>query len=36
MNYLKPDLLKSEWTIEEDLELIRLINFYGKDWKIIE
>jgi hypothetical protein len=35
-NYLKPELIKSEWTLEEDLELIRLINIHGKNWKMVE
>ena len=29
-------MIKSEWTLDEDVELVRLINLYGKDWKTIE
>lgn len=35
-NYLKTDLNRNDWTLEEDLELIRLINLHGKNWKAIE
>lgn len=35
-NYLRPNLSKEEWTLEEDLELIELFNTYGKDWKLIQ
>ena len=35
-NYLRPDLSKEEWTLEEDLELIDLFNTYGKDWRLIQ
>lgn len=35
-NYLRPEIKKDEWTLEEDLKLIELLNRYGKEWKIIE
>ena len=36
MNYLRPEINKHEWTLEEDLKLVDCLNKYGKDWKEIE
>lgn len=36
VNYLKPEISKGEWTLEEDVELVRLFNLHGKDWRAIE
>ena len=36
LNYLRPEIKKEEWTLEEDLKLVELLNRYGKEWKIIE
>jgi hypothetical protein len=35
-NYLKDDSNRNDWTLEEDVELVRLLNTYGKNWKLIE
>lgn len=36
MNYLRPDINKEEWTLEEDLKLVECLNKFGKNWKVIE
>ena len=36
MNYLRPEIRKDEWTVQEDLLLVDLLNTNGKDWKMIE
>ena len=36
MNYLRPEIKKDDWTLEEDLKLIDFLNRYGKNWKLIE
>lgn len=36
MNYLRPEIKRDQWTMEEDLQIIELINKYGKRWKLIE
>ena len=36
MNYLRPEIRKDEWTLEEDLLLVNLLNKNGKNWKFIE
>ena len=36
MNYLRPEIRKDEWTLDEDLLLVNLLNNNGKDWKMIE
>ena len=36
LNYLRPNLNKGQWSIDDDLRLIELINTYGKNWKLIE
>lgn len=35
-NYLRPDIDKSEWDLETDLELLRLLSQYGCDWVTIQ
>jgi hypothetical protein len=35
-NYLKPSIVNKEWTVEDDLQLIHLLNEHGKNWKLIE
>jgi myb proto-oncogene protein len=35
-NNLKPDVNRNEWTLEEDLLLIDLVNKFGRNWKEIE
>lgn len=35
-NFLQPNLDKKQWTIEEDLQLIELINKEGQRWKYIQ
>ena len=36
LNYLRPEINKDEWTLQEDLKLVECLNKYGKDWKEIE
>lgn len=36
VNYLRPDINKDPWTLEDDLLLIELLRSYGKNWKLIE
>lgn len=36
MNYLRPNIKKDDWSMEEDLKLINLMNRYGKNWKFLE
>ena len=36
MNYLRPEISKEPWCLEEDLMLIQLLAEYGKDWKELE
>ena len=36
MNYLRPEIRKDDWTLEEDVLLVNLLNNNGKNWKIIE
>ena len=36
MNYLKSDVCKTDWSLEEDVLLTELLNTYGTNWKIIE
>ena len=36
MNYLKPDVCKTDWSLDEDVQLTELLNTYGTNWKIIE
>lgn len=35
-NYLRPNLTTEEWTLEEDLLLVGLINQHGKNWKLVQ
>jgi len=34
-NYARPGIDKSEWSLDEDLKLVALINKNGKNWKLI-
>jgi hypothetical protein len=34
-NYLKEDSNRNEWTLEEDVELIRLLKTHRKNYKLI-
>ena len=36
MNYLRPEINKEPWTLEEDLALIELLREFGKDWGEVE
>lgn len=36
MNYLRPEIKRDHWSIEEDMKIIECINKYGKKWKQIE
>ena len=36
MNYLRPEINKEPWTLEEDLALIELLREYGKEWLEVE
>ena len=35
INYLRPDINKEKWTLEDDLLLIELLKKYGKNWNLI-
>jgi len=32
MNHLDPSIIKEPWTLDEDVELIKLYTTYGKKW----
>lgn len=32
-NYLRPGVMDCDWTLENDLKLVELLNLYGKSWK---
>ena len=36
INYLRPNIILGEWSIEEELRLVAYINEYGKDWSRVE
>lgn len=36
INFLRPNIKKDDWTLQEDLKLVRLMNMYGKNWKYLE
>ena len=36
MNYLRPEIKRDDWTLQEDLLLVNLLNAHGKNWKILE
>ena len=36
INYLRPEIKKDDWTVDEDLKLIQFLNMYGKNWKFLE
>lgn len=33
---MRPGIIECDWTLEDDLKLVDLLNFYGKNWKEIE
>jgi hypothetical protein len=35
LNYLQPNLKTEDWTAEEDSDLLKLVQQYGKKWMII-
>lgn len=35
INYLRPDINKEKWNLEDDLLLIELLKKYGKNWNLI-
>ena len=35
-NFLNPNLDGKEWTVEEELKLIDLINEHGQKWKVLQ
>lgn len=35
-NYLRPNLTTKEWTLDEDLLLVQLINHHGMDWEMFQ
>ncbi len=35
-NYLRPDINKEDWSLEEDQKILELINIYGTKWKSIQ
>ena len=36
MNYLRPEINKEPWGLEDDLLLIELLREHGKNWNLIE
>ena len=36
LNYLRPGIRKEDWTLEEDLELVKYLNLYETNWKALE
>jgi myb proto-oncogene protein len=36
LNYLRPDINKDQWCIEEDMKILELINKHGTQWKVIQ
>ena len=36
INFVRPNISHDDWTIEEDLHLINLLNKHGRKWKKIE
>lgn len=36
VNYLRPEIKRDDWTLEEDFMLVQLLNEHGKNWKAIE
>ena len=35
-NYLRPDINKDDWSIEEDQKILKLISEHGTKWKTIQ
>jgi hypothetical protein len=35
-NYLRPDINKDDWSLEEDQKILELIGRYGTKWKTIQ
>ena len=36
IDYLKFDISRDRWTLEEDVKLVELLNVHGRNWKNIE
>lgn len=36
MNYLRPDINKEEWSLQEDQKILELIGRHGTKWKRIQ
>lgn len=36
MNYLRPNINKDEWSLEEDMKILELIGKHGTKWKSIQ
>ena len=36
VNYLRPEIKRDDWTLEEDMLLVNLLNEHGKNWRAIE
>lgn len=36
MNYLRPDINKEEWSLQEDQKILELIAQHGTKWKRIQ
>ena len=36
MNYLRPEINREPWGLDDDLLLIKLLKNYGKNWNLIE
>ena len=36
MNYLRPDIKKDDWSVEEDQKILALLSRLGTKWKAIQ
>jgi hypothetical protein len=36
VNYLRPDINREEWSLQEDQKILELIGKYGTKWKSIQ
>ena len=36
MNYLRPDIKKDDWSVEEDQKILALLSRFGTKWKAIQ
>lgn len=36
LNHLRPDIQAADWTLDEDLQLCKLVDAHGRKWKLFE